>query len=222
MTAWDMDAVRELRVAVAAGDAEAIGAAVADRELDDVLQLVGDGLLTSPPDPLARRCAERLRARGLEGDAELADALEGRSGELRPLPVDVEELSSILEGDPLQGGGRLDLTTGDVWHESPYGERIEDEDDLDDPDRWLWAEASSDDGWWDMSEFAETVADDAFAERLQQAIQGRGAFHRFRDVLDEHPDELTRFHVFSEERQRGRARHWLAQHGLRSVGRRYG
>jgi len=28
-----------------------------------------------------------------------------------------------------------------------------------------------------------------------------------------------RFHLFADERQRGRARRWLAEHGLRSVER---
>jgi hypothetical protein len=29
-------------------------------------------------------------------------------------------------------------------------------------------------------------------------------------------------HLFADERQRGRARRWLAEHGLQSIGRRYG
>jgi hypothetical protein len=73
-----------------------------------------------------------------------------------------------------------------------------------------------------MAEFIETVDDRELADRLQRAIHGRSAFRRFRDQLAEHPDELTRFHLFADERQRGRARRWLADHGLRSVGRRYG
>lgn len=73
-----------------------------------------------------------------------------------------------------------------------------------------------------MSEFIETVDDPALADRLQRAIHGRRAFRRFRDELESDPDELTRFHLFADERQRGRARRWLADHGLRSVGRPYG
>ena len=73
-----------------------------------------------------------------------------------------------------------------------------------------------------MSEFIETVDDPRLADRLERAIHGRGAFRRFRDELDDHPDELTRFHLFADERQRGRARRWLAQQGLQSVGRTYG
>jgi hypothetical protein len=69
-----------------------------------------------------------------------------------------------------------------------------------------------------MSEFADTVTDPALAARLQRAIHGPRAFRRFRAELDRHPDELTRFHRFADERQRGRARRWLADHGLRVVG----
>jgi hypothetical protein len=221
MSGWDREALTELRVAVAHRDVEAIRAAVDGRDLDVVLQLAGEGLLADPADPLARECAERLRRRGLDGDAELADALESRPSDLRPLAVDVEELASILEGDPVHGGGRIDLTTGDVWHQSPYEDPVDEQDPYDE-DRWLWVEASSREGWRDMSEFIDTVDDPALADRLLRAIHGRGAFRRFRDELADHPDELTRFHLFADEHQRGRARRWLADHGIRPLGRTYG
>jgi hypothetical protein len=61
-----------------------------------------------------------LRQRAWAGDADLADQLDAQLGSgpapmLRPLPVDLEELAGILEGDPLNAGGRIDLTTGEVW-----------------------------------------------------------------------------------------------------------
>jgi hypothetical protein len=40
--------------------------------------------------------------------------------------VGLEELASIREGDPVHGGGRVDLATGDVWHQSPFAEPIDD------------------------------------------------------------------------------------------------
>ena len=70
-----------------------------------------------------------------------------------------------------------------------------------------------------MSEFIDTLDEPKLTDRLQHSIHGRRAFRRFRDALADYPDELTRFHLFTDERQRGRARHWLADHGLRSVGR---
>ena len=221
LTPWSADALRDLRAAVARGDGAAIHAVADGRDLDEVLQLVGKGL----PRGLGGRARRRVRAAPptvgeFEGDAELADALEGRPSDLKPLAVDLEELTSILEGDSLHNGGRIDLITGEIWHQSPYDDPVDaDEDDLDDPERWLWVEATSGPGWWDMSEFTETVEDLALAERLERAIHGRRAFRRFRGELDEYPNESTRFHCFAEERQRGRARRWLADHGLQPVRR---
>jgi hypothetical protein len=212
---WDRDSLQELRAAVRRRDLAAIRRVCAARPLDDVLQLVGDALLDDCDSPLARECAERLRHRGLDGDAELAGALEGAANELRPIAVDLEELGSLLEGDPVHGGGRIDLATGEIWPGSPYDDPVDlDDEELDDPERWLAVEAGSHDGWRDMAEFAATVPDRALAQRLEHAIRGRGAFRRFRHMLDEHPDELSRFHRFADERQRGRARRWLADHGL--------
>ena len=76
-------------------------------------------------------------------------------------------------------------------------------------------EGGSHDGWTDMAEFAAGVSDRSLRQRLEVAIQGRGAFCRFRAVLDEHPKELTRLHRFADERQPGRARRRLADHELR-------
>jgi hypothetical protein len=60
---------------------------------------------------------------------------------LRPLPVDLEELAGILEGDPLNAGGRIDLTTGEVWPQVAIQYALEtgeeDEDSADDAERWL-------------------------------------------------------------------------------------
>jgi hypothetical protein len=65
--------------------------------------------------------------------------------------------------------------------------------------------------------FIDTVADADRADMLGIAVQGRGAFRRFKDVLGRWPDELERWYEFSNERQRGRARGWLADAGYRVV-----
>ena len=60
----------------------------------------------------------------------------------------------------------------------------EDEDESDDPDKWLWVHyEGSRDGYRDMELFIETVRDPGRADRLEIAISGRGAFRRFKDVL---------------------------------------
>ena len=92
----------------------------------DALQLIGDGLgaAVQQKEPgasqLAERCVLALRDRDWEGDEDLAVHLEAVLGiaptpMLRRLPVDLEELSLVLEGDPLSGDGRVDLRNGDVW-----------------------------------------------------------------------------------------------------------
>jgi Uncharacterised protein family (UPF0158) len=92
----------------------------------------------------------------------------------------------------------------------------EDEDTVDDPERWLAVHGEgSREGYRDMELFIASVEDPGRAERLAVAIRGRGAFRRFKDELARWPGELERWHAFSEERQRGRARSWLAAAGYR-------
>ncbi len=201
----------------------------AERVLDDdqPLQMLGDGLVAAVADNVdgaaetAAAVAASLRDRGWTGDDELADQLESRLGTiptpmLRPLAVDLEALAMVLEGDPISGGGRIDLQTGEVVHEFMFEDLVEidEEPDDEDPDRWLEvSREGSRGGYGDMVAFIDTLSDSGLVERLQDAIRGRGAFRRFRDVLSRFPDEFTRWHVFADERQRGRARAWLADEG---------
>ena len=194
------------------------------------LQLAGDGLaiaLTQQVDGarrLAVDCIASLRERDWIGDAELADQLDGLAGTgptplLRPLPVNLEELSEILEGDPVTAGGALDLHTGEVWPAiRGVGGRqwTSRRPDFDDADRFRWVDGDSRDGYRDMVDFIDTVPDQRLGDRLSDAIRGRGAFRRFADTLRrESEDELSRWFEFADERKRGRARAWLADVGYR-------
>ena len=62
--------------------------------------------------------------------------------------------------------------------------------------------------WYrDMADFAEGVSDDRAARRLARAIQGRGAFRRFKDELhEEHPELLPAWYEFRDVRARRRGR----------------
>jgi uncharacterized protein UPF0158 len=70
-----------------------------------------------------------------------------------------------------------------------------------------------------MERFVDTIDDPDRRDRLEIALQGRGAFRRFKDVLARWPAELTRWHAFSDEHERGRARAWLADAGYRPAAR---
>ncbi len=220
-----------LRAAVYRGD----GPAVVDVLLgvgadDDSLQLAGDGLIAAVMQrvdgaaELARGLVVGLRQRGWDGDDELADQLEAQLGSgpaamLRALPVDLEELAGILEGDPLSVGGRIDIRTGEVWPQAAIEyalETGEEDEETADPERWLAVHGEgSREGYGDMELFIASVEDAGRAERLAIAIKGRGAFRRFKDELACWPGELERWRALSEERQRGRARSWLAAAGYR-------
>lgn len=223
-----------LRAAVFRGD----GPAVVDRlrgvgAYDDSLQLAGDGLIAALMQrvdgaaELAGDVVVALRRRGWDGDDELADQLDALLGSgpapmLRALPVDLEELAGILEGDPLTAGGRIDLRTGEVWPRAAIEYALEsgeeDEDSADDPERWLPVHGEgSREGYRDMELFIASVEHHGRAERLAIAIKGRGAFRRFKEELARSPGELERWHALAEERQRGRARLWLAAAGYRSL-----
>jgi hypothetical protein len=106
-----------LRGAVYRDDGAAVVDVVRGRLTDDVLQLAGDGLLNAVEKDVdeatepAAQCASALRERDWWGDEELADQLDAALGRratpmLRPLPVDLEELASLMEGDPLYSGPR--------------------------------------------------------------------------------------------------------------------
>ncbi len=234
---------RDLRGAVYTADGRAAMAAIERRPDLDTLQYVGDGLRLALAQgvtgaaPRARQHIAALRNRDLDGDEDLAIELEAMLGlaqapALRDLPIDLDDLSLALEGDPLLTGGRVDLHTGEVQQIGPLyesdffdepGEPDDEETDwvdgLEDgraDDRWLRFDSlGSRPGFRDMEEFIETVADERLATRLDRALGGRGAFRRFKDELADVPDELARFHRFTDDRRRGRARQWLAESGLR-------
>jgi len=45
--------------------------------------------------------------------------------------VDLDDLATVLEGDPIDGGGRIDRRTGEVWHRAAveYAREIDEEDE---------------------------------------------------------------------------------------------
>jgi hypothetical protein len=71
-------------------------------------------------------------------------------------------------------------------------------------------------GWHqDMADFSDAITDERAGRRLAWAIQGKGAFRRFKDELhDEHPDLLPAWYAFRDARAKRRAVQWLADNSL--------
>ena len=114
--------------------------------------------------------------------------LDVRNGEVQMVPVD--RLGGDEDGpseDEIDAG----LAAGHLIHVEPLGSRVE----------YAW-----------MAEFAATVADARLRERLEIALDGRGAFRRFKNALLNSPSERERWFAFRDERLRAAAREWLADH----------
>ena len=66
----------------------------------------------------------------------------------------------------------------------------------------------------DMVDFTETIGDSHLAELLAVALDGKGAFRRFKDVLTRHSEERTRWFAYRSARLRVRIDEWLKDEGL--------
>lgn len=165
---------------------------------------------------------DELTDRDWPGDAELATEIQrglvpADDQGLRPVPVDLDELLMHLDGpaDP-EGDWRLEVATGRLWPAAPHLLLGEEPDDFEDPDAFVTIHSlGSSPGYRDMRDFIATVDDPDTTERLRRAIEGRGAFRRFKDVVFEDDELRHRWTLLSSERALGRARRWLADAGLR-------
>lgn len=220
----------QVRAAVIAGDAEGFLDAIMGRPIDDALQQISAGLPMALEHGAHR--AERVTAavynqlslRAWPGDGELAAdllaRLRGAPLEGREVPVDLGELAEIMGGVIEESsGGHLDLSTGRVYPDlgaDPDAAEGDPPDTGADPDRWLWVErVGSRAAWQDMADFTERQSDELIRGKLEVAIDGTGAFRRFKDVV--YDSDLGReWDLFAGDRACGRARAFLAAHGIRA------
>lgn len=193
--AMGLETSQEVRRILYGGDGAAALAVARSLGLNGPLQQLGDLVLlalahdASNAAEFATQCSGALRIRGWDGDQELADAIDAARGfaseamRLKDLAVDLEQLADLIEGGSDSAGGRLDLKNGEVWPESAFEDSFAQDED-DDPDRWLhvWPMGSRR-AYNDMVDFTATRASQTMSERLERALQGRGAFRRFKDVL---------------------------------------
>lgn len=70
-----------------------------------------------------------------------------------------------------------------------------------------------------MERFITTVDDAELRDKLTAAIDGKGAFRRFKDVLMSYPVERERWFTFRSERLRSCMETWLAAHDIEAVER---
>ena len=72
----------------------------------------------------------------------------------------------------------------------------------------------SHEGYRDMEVFIENIEDEHLAKLLEVAIQGRGAFGRFKGILARYPKTREHWFEFKDERLRQRVLDWLDSEGI--------
>jgi len=139
---------------------------------------------------------------------------------MRKVKIDMIELIDAFDNCRIGFEYYLDIKTGEILftsYECMDTEEIEkiDEQLESEPGRYLNIPTdSSSEGYTDMEAFAETVKDERLKEKLWIALDGRGAFRRFKDVLLDYPEERQRWFNFKEERLKSRAMEWLKENEI--------
>jgi hypothetical protein len=131
--------------------------------------------------------------------------------------IDLEEIANALaDQDDYDYRWLINQDTGEVafwtadtgidW-QAPAGLDELDLVVIDPLPSWIW--------YQDMADFAGGITDERAGRRLARALQGKGAFHRFKDELrEEYPELLPVWYAFRDVRARRRAVQWLADNSL--------
>ncbi len=132
----------------------------------------------------------------------------------KALKIDLDELCSAMADSSYEHEYYLDLETGEILFISDY---MDDEETgklkgqvEEDSDRYeRIPEAKSHEGYEDMVKFIATVKDERLVELLETAINGKGAFRRFKDVLLNYPENREGWFQFKDDRMEEKALEWL-------------
>jgi len=145
----------------------------------------------------------------------------------RQVPIDWLDLEMAFETHLDDSAPYLDLRTGKVHFVSTSSF---DDVALDDQEEALSEEAVDvgiAEGWllpieplesheeydW-IVRFASSVGDPRLRELLEVALDGRGAFRRFKDVLTRWPKERERWFAFRDQCLRDAMQEWLTAHEI--------
>lgn len=139
---------------------------------------------------------------------------------LRDVPVDWEALEDAFENNAPEVHSYLHLVTGDVLRvvdgvaDPQMHSRIAADtnylriDPVSSREQYRW-----------MERYIPMVEQPELSAKLAQAIDGKGAFRRFKDVLMAYGPERERWFAFRSERLRIFMEAWLAAHALAPVAR---
>jgi Uncharacterised protein family (UPF0158) len=144
----------------------------------------------------------------------------GPTGPIRDVPVDWEALEDAFENNAPEVHSYLHLTTGEVLRvvdgvaDPQMHVRIASDgnylriDPVSSREQYRW-----------MERFIPMVEDLDLRGKLTQAIDGKGAFRRFKDVLMSFAAERERWFQFRSERLRTFMEAWLNAHAIKATPR---
>ena len=145
-------------------------------------------------------------------------AAAGAPGPVREVPVDWEALEDAFENNAPEVHSYLHLTTGEVLRvvdgvaDPQMHVRIASDgnylriDPVSSREQYRW-----------MERFIPMVDDTELRGKLTQAIDGKGAFRRFKDVLMSFATERERWFAFRSERLRTFMEAWLSAHAIKAI-----
>ncbi len=142
------------------------------------------------------------------------------SKQTRQVPISWESLEDAFENNAPEVHSYLHMETGEVIRivdgiaDPAMHQRV-----IRDPLYMRIDPVSSREQYRWMERFIATVEDAELREKLIVAIDGKGAFRRFKDVLMSYPVERERWFTFRSERLRSCMETWLAAHDIEAVER---
>ena len=194
---------------------------------------------------LERLLEQKLAPAGdelLEPEEESEAVADPDAPQLRELSVDLDAVAEAMDDrDRAVSDHYLDLETGEtVFTEESFdleGDDDEAEDEEDGalpewqksqqeqyrlmrshPDRFeRIPESDSHEAYRLMEDFISRVHNRSAQRRLASAIEGKGAFRRFKDALDAYPELRTKWFEYEAKKKREWAREWLDGLGIRST-----
>jgi len=142
---------------------------------------------------------------------------------MRKVKANLSELMDAFDECRIGYEFYLDLKTGGLFHVSDEFMVTDEIEKIhqrmgNESERYLNIPTdSSREGYQDMVAFTESLEDENLKEKLWIALNGRGAFRRFKDVLLSYPEKREEWFEFKDKRLEERVVEWLEENEIELV-----
>lgn len=142
---------------------------------------------------------------------------------MKKVKINKEALFAQFEFSSSETSFYLDTQTGEILSVSEFDDLEEDTGTKElieeNPERFvMFPEQDSRRGYDDMVDFTNSLTNKELQDKLAIALNGKGVFRRFKDVLLDYPKERESWFAFEEKRRRERFEEWLKDEEIEMVG----